>query len=134
MLEQIGEYESFYMYWVRSKIPKKVVCFEHLEKDPVNLTKNLTDFMRVPSRKNCLEKNTEGCLHRHHNEDYTYGHLFNTTVRLGYNSEFAFSFLRIYNKPFIRQKLQHVVENVSRLLRNRDYPDCTESFDNSLLN
>ena len=90
VLEQISEYEGFYMYWVRSQIPKKVVCFEHLEKDPVNITTNLTDFMRVPSRKNCLEKNTEGCLHRHHNEEYTYGHLFNTTVRSGSNSEFAF--------------------------------------------
>ena len=96
VLEQIGEYESFYMYWVRSKIPKKVICFEHLEKDPVNKTRILTDFMRVPSRKNCLEKNTEGCLHRHHNEEYTYGHLFNSTVRLGSFSEiviFQFFFL-----------------------------------------
>ena len=76
-------------------------------------TMDLSDFMRVMSRQKCLEKNTEGCLHRHHNEDFSYGHLFNETIR---------------------DQMEHVISNLSRLLKNRQFRDCTTNFDTALLN
>ena len=109
---QINEYETFYTSWVRSKIPKTVVCFESLEEAPVKATLNLSSFMGVNGRQSCLEKNKEGCLHRQHDESFTYGHLFNQTIRA---------------------QLRQVVINLSRLLRNRQFDDCTVAFDSSLL-
>ena len=73
----------------------------------------LSGFMRVMSRQKCLEKNTEGCLHRHHNEDFSYGHLFNDTIR---------------------NQMDNVISNLSRLLRNRQLRDCTTIFDKTILN
>ena len=65
-----------YTDWIRSPLPKTIICFEKMETDPIGTMTTLVsdqnwfnaDHVRL--RDNCTAGNINGAFKRKHNFDY----------------------------------------------------------------
>ena len=74
--DNISEYKKVYTDWIRSRLPKTIICFEKMETDPIRTMTTLisdqnwfnADHVRL--RDNCTAGNINGAFKRKHNFDY----------------------------------------------------------------
>ena len=75
--DNISEYKKVYTDWIRSRLPKTIICFEKMEKDPIGTMTTLVSDQNwfnadhVRFRDNCTAGNINGAFKRKHNFDYS---------------------------------------------------------------